>query len=199
MPEQPDIDALLEEALELNWFLPVLVDGQAAPLVWADPAQRQDLLALQERAHAIGAHLTTLAPPEILAVYGSTVTRWMYHVGRDPIALFLSVQVDAPAFSRSPLELPALQAQFVLGFNVLQQATIALLRAVITSKSLLLHFSAVPDWVPQLPPLSSGRSRHGGHEEDMLQLVRTSIPIGFAADAITRLRRMLDRLSGTRL
>jgi hypothetical protein len=52
MPEHPDIKVLLEEALELKWFLPVLVDAQAAPLVWADQAQRQDLLALQERALA---------------------------------------------------------------------------------------------------------------------------------------------------
>lgn len=199
MPEQPDIDALLEEALELKWFLPVLVDAQAAPLVWADPAQRQGLLALQERALAIGAHLTTLASQEVLAIYGSTVTRWIYHVGRDPIAFFLSVQVDAPVFSRSPLDLPAHQASFVLGFNVLQQATVVLLRAIITSRSLLLHFSAVPDWVPQLPPLSSGRSRHGGHEEDMLELVRTSIPIGFTADALTRMQSVLDRLPRTRL
>jgi predicted ATPase len=125
MPEQPAIDALLEEALELKWFLPVLVDAQAAPLVWADPAHRQDLLALPERAHALGAHLS--------------------------------------------------------------------------SRSLLLHFSAVPDWVPQLPPRSLGRSRHGGHEEDVLQLVRTSIPVGFAADAMTRLQKMLDQLPGTRL
>lgn len=39
MPEHLTIDALLEEALELKWFLPVLVDAQAAPLVWVDPAQ----------------------------------------------------------------------------------------------------------------------------------------------------------------
>jgi hypothetical protein len=49
MPEQPDIDALLEESLVLQWYLPVMVDAEAAPLVWVDPAQRQDLLDLQQR------------------------------------------------------------------------------------------------------------------------------------------------------
>jgi hypothetical protein len=194
MPEQPDSNTRLTEALVLRWFLPVMVDAEYAPLVWVDPARRQDVLALEHRALAVGEQITELTPPEVLAVYGQTVTQWVYHFGQDVIAFFLSVQVDAPAFAHASLDLKALQVQFVLGFNVAQKATVALLQAIVKSRSLLLHFSAVPDWVPQMPPLSSGRSRRTGHEDEILHLVRSSIPIGFTAEAMTRLQMMLDRL-----
>jgi hypothetical protein len=161
MPGPPDIEALLEEALVLQWYVPVMVDGEAAPLVWVDPAERQDLPSLQQRMLALGTHITASTPLEIQAVYGATVTQWTYHMNRAPIAFFLSVQMDTPHFSLSPLELQAQQSSFVLGFNVLQQATGALLQAIIASRSLLLHFSTVPPGFLNCPRSAVGGAGTG--------------------------------------
>ena len=92
------------------------------------------------------------------------------------------------------LDLKAQQVNFLLGFNVQQDATITLLRAVVESKTLLLHFSAVPPWVTHMPPLKSGRSRDAGHEAEILRLVLSSIPLGFTPEAMAGLNRQLGQL-----
>jgi len=78
-----------------------------------------------------------------------------------------------------------------VSFNLEDGATISLLRSIAASQSLLLHFD-LPEWVKTLSPLSLDvRGRDYG--ACGLQLVRSSLPLGFRTDSVARMQVQLEQ------
>ena len=191
MHEHSTSDVSLESALPALMFLPVAVGASYGPVVWVESGHRPDLDELTERLVLIEKHITRLSEPELQRVYGRTVTRWIYAYGRNANAFFLSVGLQAGSFIRPDLTLQAYQGQFVVSFNLEDSATISLLRAIVASQSLLLHFDPVPEWVKRLPPLSLDM-RGRDYSTRGLQLVRSSLPLGFRAESLVRMQAQLE-------
>ncbi len=118
--------------------------------------------------------------------------RWIYAYGRDANAFFLSVVVKAGSFIRPDLTPQPYQGQFVVSFNLEDRATIPLLRSIAASQSLLLHFDPVPEWARTLPPLSFD-ARGRDYSARGLQLVRSSLPLGFRVDCVARMQAQLEQ------
>jgi hypothetical protein len=192
MNEPSGIDAQLVGALPALLWLPVAVGATYGPVVWVDGGQRPDIDELTRRLTAIEKQITQLGEFEIQRVYGRKETRWIYAYGRYANAFFLSVDVKAGSFTRPDLTLQPYQSQFVVSFNLEDGATISLLRSIAASQSLLLHFDPVPKWVKTLPPLSlDARGRDYGTRG--LQLVRSSLPLGFRTDSVARMQVQLEQ------
>ena len=191
MSEHSDIDIQLDTALPALLFLPVAVGSSFGPVVWVDGGQRSDIHALIRRLAVIEKQITQLGEFELQRVYGRNETRWIYAYGRYANAFFLSVDVKAGSLTRPDLTLQPYQGQFVVSFNLEDRATISLLRSIAASQSLLLHFDPVPEWIKTLPPLSlDARGRDYGARG--LQLVRSSLPLGFRADSVARMQAQLE-------
>ena len=192
MSEQNTSDVQLELALPALMFLPVAVGTSYGPVVWVGSGQRPDLDELTARLALIEKQLPRLSEPELQRVYGQNVTRWIYAYGRFANAFFLSVSVQAGSFTRPVFTLQPYQSQFLVSFNLEDSATISLLHAIVASQSLLLHFDSVPEWVKQLPPLNlDARGRDYGARG--LQLVRSSLPLGFCAESLARMQAQLEQ------
>jgi hypothetical protein len=199
MKQQNQSQRVLAKALVLTSYMPIMVDTAYAPLLWADPRQEQEILNLAERARTIGKQITSLNFLELLALYGDIQTEWTYHYGRDFQVFFLSVQIDAPPSEKMLPPLAALKSSFVLAFDLRQQTAITLLKAIIASKSVLVHFSQVPSWVSHLPSLSTGRSFDEGHAQENVHLVRTAVPLGFTSESIQDPQTQLTHFSQAHL
>jgi hypothetical protein len=192
MNEHSNIDAQLDAALSALLFLPVAVGATYGPVVWVDGGLRPDIDELTRRLTVIEKQITRLGESDLQRVYGRNETRWIYAYGRNANAFFLSVNVQAASFTRPYLTLQPYQSQFVVGFNLEDGATISLLRAIAASQSLLLHFDPVPEWVKALPPLSlDARGRDYGTRG--LQLVRSSLPLGFRQESVARMQAQLEQ------
>jgi len=197
MNEPSDIDAQLAGALPALLWLPVAVGATYGPVVWVDGGQRPDIDELTRRLTAIEKQITQLGEFGLQRVYGRNETRWIYAYGRYANAFFLSVNVKAGSFTRPDLTLQPYQGQFVVSFNLEDGATISLLRSIAASQSLLLRFDPVPEWVKTLSPLSLDvRGRDYG--ACGLQLVRSSLPLGFRADSVARMQAQLEQWKMTR-
>lgn len=80
-----------------------------------------------------------------------------------------------------------------MSFNVDDVATVALLRSLVSPRSLLLHFDEVPEWVRHLPPLSSDQRRARDFGKRGQELIQASLPLEFRPEVITKMGMQLER------
>ena len=173
---------LAETALTLTWHLPVSIDQMMMPIVWVHTAHRSDLHELEQRMRTIST--MQQAPEALQALSGQATMQWIAQQRRQQPALFLSVRLDLPVSAEIDLPLAGQQVHFVLKFSPLQPATRALLKTMRQSQRLLLHFTPVPEWVRTLPP-HIRRGTKTGHEEEILDLVRSALPLSFSSGTLT--------------
>jgi hypothetical protein len=192
MKSEQTIDELIRSALPAILYLQVTAEDTSAPVAWVDGTGRPDLSALTGRLLTIGDQYAHLDTVERESIYGLSEVQWMYVYRADASVFFLRVQVQMPTFARPFLELAAFQTQFVIAFGVNDDPTIALLRAIADSHSLMLHFDATPEWVGNPPPGSRNAlgSDYSGH---IRQLLRTGFPLWFRPDTVARMRAQLEQ------
>jgi hypothetical protein len=183
----------LDAALPVVLTLPVAIGYAFASVVWVDSNGRQDVLDLQARLSSVGAHLSQFNEFELHRIYGKTQVHWIYAFGRKANAFFLWIKIQVPSFERLWLTLPAFQAEVTISFNVDDPATVALLRSLVVSRNLLLHFDDVPEWVRQLPPLSSDQRRARDYGKRGQELVRSSLPLEFRPEVIAKMGVQLEQ------
>jgi hypothetical protein len=192
MKNEQSIDELLRGALPVILYMQVTTENTSAPVAWADGTGRSDLRALTERLLTIGEQYARLDAAERVGIYGQCEVQWMYAYRADTSAFFLRVQVQMPAFARPFLELAAFQTQFVVAFGLNDDPAVALLRALADSRSLVLHFDAVPEWVGN--PLPRSRNVLGReYAEHIRQLLRTGFSLGFHHDTVAKMRVQLEQ------
>jgi hypothetical protein len=190
---QRALAAQLDTALPAVLSLPVAIGTAFAPVVWVDAAGRPDARELQARLSSVGEHFAQLSEADLRSIYGETEVRWIYAFGRKRNAFFLWGKIQSPAFARSFLTLSAFHLELAISFNVDDPATVALLRGVVLSRSVLLRFEEVPEWVRQLPPLSSDQRSARDFSARGQELVRSSLPLEFRPDVIAKMGAQLER------
>jgi hypothetical protein len=191
--QEQALAAQLDTALPAVLSLPVAIGTAFAPVVWVDATERPDVRDLQARLSSVGEHFSQFSEFELRRIYGKIEVRWIYAFGRETNAFFLWVKIQVPSFERSFLALPAFHMEVAFSFNVDDPATVALLRSIVQSRNLLLHFDEVPEWVRQLPPLSSDQRRARDFGKRGQALVRSSLPLEFRPDVIAKMGMQLEQ------
>jgi hypothetical protein len=185
--------AQLDTALPAVLSLPVAIGTAFAPVVWVDATGRPDVQELQARLSSVGEHFSQFSEFELRRIYGKTLVRWIYAFGKETNAFFLWVKIQFPSFERSYLTLPPFHMEQALSFNVDDPATVALLRSIVQSRSVLLRFEEVPQWVRQLPPLSLDQRRARDEGSRGQELVRSSLPLEFRPDVAASMGAQLEQ------
>jgi hypothetical protein len=194
--EERALAAQIDTALPAVLSLPVSVGYTFAPVVWVDSHRRPDVQVLQARLASVGEHFGQLNEFELRRIYGKIEVRWIYAFGKQTNAFFLWARIQVPSFERPFVRLPALQVELAFSFNVDDPPTVALLRSLADCRSMFVQFAEVPDWVRQLPPLSSDRRRAHDLGKRGQALIRSSLPLEFRPDVVERMEVQLEQWLG---
>ena len=192
--EERNLASQIDAALPAVMALPLVISSVITSVVWVESEGRQDILNMQTRLSLLGAHFSQLNELELRRIYGQTGVRWIYAFGKQRNAFFLWIKTQVPSFERPFLTLPALQAELVISFNVDDPSTVALLRSIVGSRSMFVQFAEVPNWVRQLPPLSSGLRGTVDYGKRGKELVHSSLPLEFRPDVIAKMGLQLEAL-----
>lgn len=189
--EERALAAQLDAALPAVLSLPVAIGTVYGQVLWVDSHGRADVQALQERLSSLGDHFSQLYEFDLRRIYGKIEVRWIYAYGKRN-AFFLWARIQAPSFERPFVTLPAQRIELTISFNVDDPPTVALLRSLADCRTMFIQFAEVPDWVRQLPPLSSDQRRARDFGKRGQELIRSSLPLEFRLDVVARMVGQLE-------
>ena len=183
----------LDSALPAVFCLPVAVGYTFGPIVWVENDGRPDVRDLQARLASVGTYFSQFNEFELRRIYGKIEVRWIYAFGKHANAFFLWTRIQAPSFERPFVTLPAFQAELAVSFNLDDPATLALLRSIVASRTILIHFDEVPTWVKQLPPLKTDLRLTRDYGRRGKELIQSSLPLEFRPEVVAKMGAQLEQ------